>query len=109
MIMLDTSFLIEMVKRKISVPNIKYLIPGSVYREIRTMARNRGRKGSYARAAMDFIERQCYIVPSDLSPDRAVVDLCNTYELELLTFDLKLRKNVKRIVPITGDYVDFEH
>ncbi|MCS7122459.1 MAG: hypothetical protein NZ908_00670 [Candidatus Micrarchaeota archaeon] len=109
MIVLDTSFLIEMIKRKISLPNMKYIIPEPVYREIRAMSKNRGKKGSYARAILDFIKRQCYIVPTDLPPDQAIIELCNKYELELLTFDLKLRKAVKRTIHVSGDYVDIEY
>ncbi|MEM1971059.1 MAG: hypothetical protein QXM92_01175 [Candidatus Anstonellales archaeon] len=109
MIIVDTSFLIEAVKRRINLPNTKMIVPGSVYREIRAMARNRGKKGSYARAALEIIKKNCYILPSNLAPDEAVIDLANRFELTLLTFDLRLRSLAKRKIDIKGNYIDYEY
>ncbi len=102
----DTSFMIEAVKKKIQILD-KILIPGSVYREIRAMARNRGKKGSYARTALDIIAKNGYVIPSNLEPDQAALDVANKYDLELLTFDLRLKSMAKRKGEIKGNYVEY--
>lgn len=107
MIIIDTSFIIEAVKRKIELPPYKMLIAGSTFREIRAMSRNRGKKGSYAKAALEIIKKKCYIYPSSLEPDKAVVEIANNYDLVLLTYDLRLRKTVKKYLEIKGDYIEY--
>lgn len=102
----DTSFMIEAVKKNIPIIG-KILVPGSVYRELRAMARNKGRKGSYARAALEIIAKDGYIIPSNLEPDQAAVEIANKYDLELLTFDLRLRSMANRKGEIKGKYVEY--
>jgi len=108
MIVADTSFLLEMVKRKIDLPrDMKLLIPTPVYRELKKLARNKGKKGSYAKAALE-IAKHFYLYPTWGEPDKAVIWLSHKYKLPVLTYDLALAKKAHDRVRVKGTYVEWD-
>ena len=101
----DTSFVLEMVKRKIQLPlKAKLLVPGPVWRELKKLAKNKGKKGAQAKAALEII-KNFYVYPIFAPPDKSVIILGNKYNLPVLTYDLALARKAKKRVKVKGNYV----
>jgi len=106
MLLIDSSFLIEAIKRKIVIPKAVYIVPSSVYKELKSMAKNKGKKGAHARTALNII-KNFYIYPTKLKPDEAIIDISKRYDIPVLTFDLSIRSKV-RYVDIKDRYVELD-
>ena len=103
-ILLDTNFLIDVIRFRINLEEIGDLIGAneltilsSVEKELREISRKTSRAGTHARTALKLIEElNIKILKSEERPDNGMLKLTNE-ETIVATNDIELRKRLKAL------------
>ena len=101
-ILLDTNFIIDVVRFKIDLDSIVDLVGGSelatlssVERELIKISERTSKAGMYAKSALTLIkERSIKIIKSEGRPDNAMLKLADDKTI-IATNDTELRKRLK--------------
>lgn len=103
-ILLDTSFLLELLKYKISIQQFydiarekpEFFVTEGTIRELQSLARNKGKKGVNAKISLMFLQKQkVKVIPNNKTVDEALIELSRDYLIA--TLDLKLAKKLKQL------------
>ncbi|MEK6909842.1 MAG: PIN domain-containing protein [Candidatus Aenigmatarchaeota archaeon] len=101
-VLLDTNFLIDVVRFKIDLEDITGVIGyselvtlSSVEKELTTLSKKASKAGAYAKTALKFVkENKIKILKSNERPDNALVKLADENTI-IATNDIELRKGLK--------------
>jgi len=100
--LLDTNFLIDIIRFKVDLEELTDLIGkpeiatlSSVKRELTRISQGKTKVGGYAKASLEFIEKNdVRIIPSNGRPDTAMPKLASEFTI-IATNDTELRKRLK--------------
>ena len=101
-VLLDTNFLIDLIRFKIDITAINELVGyhklatiSSVVTELERIARQNTKSSSYAKLALKLIdENRIEIIKSDRRPDEIILDMTGKDSMAA-TNDMELRKKLK--------------
>ncbi len=104
-IVLDTSGLIDMIKFKCSPElfidlveeKVEFVVLKPVIRELEGISRNKGKKGSEAKAALMLLKAiKPDIVEMNINADKAILKFAIQTNASVLTSDKRLKNELKR-------------
>ena len=105
-LILDTNFLIDLVRFKIELEEIlkffeeplEFFILSSTFKELKEIANNKGKSGSMAKLALKIIKlKKIQILEEKESPDKAFLSIADKNTI-IATNDSKLRKKLKNTI-----------
>jgi rRNA-processing protein FCF1 len=104
-VLLDTNFLVDLLRFKVEVNEISEILKSpcnlfilsSSVKELEKIARNKGKAGNLAKAALKLIKlRDIKILKTEESPDKAFLSIADKNTI-IATNDSKLRKKLKKL------------
>jgi rRNA-processing protein FCF1 len=104
-VILDTNFLIDLVRFKIDLEEIPVLLQepvklfvfSSTIQELKKIEKNKGKLGSLAKLALKLIKlKQIQVLEEKESPDKAFLSIADKNTI-IATNDSKLRKKLKKL------------